>query len=42
MVYIMVKQTARRDQLGSFADEFAKYNEIYYLVRFGQEKINYL
>lgn len=30
MVYIMVKQTAGRDQLGGFADEFAKYNEMYY------------
>ncbi len=41
MVYIMIKQTARRDQLGGFADEFANIMMIYYLGRFGQERINY-
>ena len=38
MVYIMIKQTARRDQLGGFADEFANIMMIYYLGRFGQER----
>ncbi len=38
MVYIMVKQTAGRDQLGGFADEFANIMMIYYLGRFGQER----
>ena len=36
MVYIMVKQTAGRDQLGGFADEFTNIMMIYYLGRFGQ------
>ena len=26
-MYIIVKQTAGRDQLGGFADEFARYND---------------
>jgi len=34
----MVKQTAGRDQLGGFADEFANIMMIYYLRRFGQER----
>ena len=37
----MVKQTAGRDQLGCLADEFANIMMIYYLGRFGQERINY-
>ena len=31
----MVKQTAGRDALTGFADDFARYNDDVYLVRYG-------
>ena len=37
----MVKQTAGHDSLGDFAPKFAELNDIYYLEKYGQEKINY-
>lgn len=38
----MVKQTAGRDQLGEFAPKFAELMMIYYLEKYGLEKINCL
>ena len=38
----MVKQTAGKEKLGDFAPKFAEINVIYYLVKYGQEKTNYL
>lgn len=35
-----VKQTAGRTQLGEFAPKFAELMMMYYLVRYGAEKIN--
>lgn len=36
----MKKQTAGHDRLGDFAPEFAKFNMIFYLVKFGHGNAN--
>ena len=38
----MAKQTAGRDQLGTFAPKFAELNDDVLFGRYGAEKINYL
>ncbi len=38
----MIKQTAGRDNLGNLVPKFPKLMMLYYLGKYGQEKINYL
>lgn len=37
----MKKQTAGREALGTFAPKFAELNDVFFLVKYGQERISY-